>query len=132
MRNILPVALLTVAAASAGAQESFEFRGDDRPTYSETISVEELAAARDDEALIVLDVRLEEDYAADPQLIPGALYKNPDAITEWASELPKDAKIVVYCVRGKWVSQKAATYLSDRGHDVVSLEGGIEAFKADR
>ena len=119
-------------ATATGAQETFEFRNDERPTYSKTISVDELHAARGEEAVLILDVRLEEDYAADPQLIPGALYKNPETITEWASELPKDTKVVVYCVRGKWVSQKAASYLSDQGRDVVSLEGGIEAFKANQ
>ena len=130
-RSIL--AALTAAAVLVGtktlAEETFDFRSDERPVYDETVTVTELEAALDDDDVTVLDVRLEEDYAADPQLIPGARYRNPDRITEWASTLSKDEKIVVYCVRGKWVSQKAADYLDREGYDVVSLEGGLEAWK---
>jgi rhodanese-related sulfurtransferase len=34
---------------------------------------------------------------------------------------------VVHCVKGKWVSQKAAAYLGEHGFDVRSLNGGIDA-----
>jgi hypothetical protein len=51
------------------------------------------------------DVRLIEDYEADPILIPKARYRNPENIEQWFSELPTDAEGVVYCVRGNWVSQ---------------------------
>lgn len=36
----------------------------------------------------------------------------------------------MYCVKGKWVSQKAAKYLSEHGFDVRSLDGGIDAWDA--
>lgn len=78
----------------------------------------------------VLDVRLSEDFAADPELIPDAMYRDPDEIVTWVRSMsPVDGPVIVYCVRGKWVSQKAATYLKDQGFEVVSLEGGIEAWK---
>ena len=62
-------------------------------------------------------------------LISGASYNNPEDIQAWSSALPKDSKVVVYCVKGKWVSQKAANYLADKGYEVFSLEGGIEAWE---
>lgn len=136
MRRLLLLSLLATVglSVSATAQEAFEFRNDERPGYTRTISVDELQSqlqsqSASAETSVILDVRLLEDFEADPRLIPGAVYKNPEHITEWVSELPENTKIVVYCVRGKWVSQKAATYLSNQGHDVVSLEGGIEAWK---
>jgi rhodanese-related sulfurtransferase len=74
-------------------------------------------------------VRLPEDYAEDRVVIPGALYRNPEDIASWSGELRADAEIVVCCVTGKWVSQKAAHYLLDKGMHIESLEGGIEAGK---
>ena len=119
--------LLLAACASS---PDYVFRNDERPTFDRQVSVAELRSESTIDEVILLDVRLEEDYAANPELIPGALYRNPESISEWASSLPQDAKIVVYCVKGKWVSQKAASYLEDRGYEVYSLDGGIEAWQA--
>jgi rhodanese-related sulfurtransferase len=127
MRAAIVVAGLA-ALVACGTAPRFDFRSAGRPVYPHTVSVTELHG--DSPARVLLDVRLPEDYAADPVLIPGALYRNPDDIERWASEIPAGADVVVYCVRGKWVSQKAAHYLSDRGVAVRSLEGGIEAWKA--
>lgn len=129
MRKIVCIVpgLLLVACATS---PDYVFRNDDRPTFDRQVSAADLRTEITSDALIILDVRLEEDYAADPELIPGALYRNPETISAWSSSLPKDAKIVVYCVKGKWVSQKAASYLEDRGYDVYSLDGGIEAWQA--
>lgn len=129
MRRFAIATLLAAGPAFVLGQAAFDFRSDERPNYEETVTVDELARSSDGEDVTVLDIRLIEDYEADPQLIPGALYKDPDEISAWASTLPKDEKIVVYCVRGKWVSHKAADYLSRAGYDVAVLEGGLEAWK---
>lgn len=95
------------------------------------VSVEELArAAAEDEGPLLLDVRLEEDFESDPVLIQGAERRDPNAIDQWASQLPPGAAVVVYCVRGKWVSQSVTKRLRDLGLDVSQLDGGIEAWKA--
>ena len=120
------VTVLCLVACSTGA--GYDFRSADRPPFKQTVSVAELVARNP--RPILLDVRLPEDYAADPQLIPGAEYRNPEEIATWASDLPTDTEVVVYCVRGRWVSQKAAHFLSERGVKVRSLDGGIEAWKA--
>lgn len=129
MRRIAIATLLATCPALVLAQEAFDFRNDQRPAYEESVTIGELTESRTEENVTVLDVRLIEDYEADPQLIPGALYKDPENIATWASALPEDEKIVVYCVRGKWVSDKAADYLSREGYDVAVLEGGLEAWK---
>ncbi|MDG1994873.1 MAG: rhodanese-like domain-containing protein [Emcibacteraceae bacterium] len=52
-------------------------------------------------------------------------------IAKWAELLPKDKKVILYCVKGAWVSHKAATYLNDKGYDVSTLNGGIRQWKTD-
>lgn len=125
--TLIVAGLLLSACASS---PDYVFRNEVRPTFDRNVSVADLRSESTSDEVILLDVRLEEDYAANPELIPGALYRNPEAISEWSSSLPQDAKIVVYCVKGKWVSQKAASYLEERGFEVYSLDGGIEAWQA--
>lgn len=81
---------------------------------------------------LVIDVRLPEDFASNPVLIDGAVYRNPEQISQWAGALPKDRPIVVYCVKGAWVSQKAATYLRGLGRNVYGLAGGQAGWNASR
>jgi len=123
----LAAMLLLVACQQS---ESYVFRNNDRPTYEDTVDVNKLQAMANAGEVTVLDVRLLEDYEADPTLIPGAVYRNPEEIELWASDLPADKPVVVYCVKGRWVSQKAASYLDNKGKNVFSLEGGIEAWKS--
>lgn len=111
--------------------EEYVFRNDNRPTYDDVVTVKDLGDLQKDDKVIVLDVRLLEDFEADPVLIPGAEYKNPEDIVAWSSALPEDKKVVVYCVKGKWVSQKVASYLDDQGVEVSSLEGGVEGWKQE-
>ena len=116
--------LLTACAAG------YDFRSDDRPAYDNTVSTSELASMQADGAR-VLDVRLIEDFNSDPVLVPDAMYRDPDDIQQWAGQMsPEDGPVIVYCVRGKWVSQKAANYLKAQGFEVYSLEGGIEGWKS--
>jgi len=126
-RWFLSVTLL-VALVCSGA-DGYDFRSPDRPRYERSISVTELRKMKAAQAVTLLDVRLLEDFAEDQSLIPGASYKNPDDIALWSAELAADVSIVVYCVKGKWVSQKAAKYLAEAGYDVLTLDGGIEAWK---
>ena len=130
MKSILMLSVLFVVTWAL-ADDTINFRNDDRPTFDRRVSVSDLESLRDEADVTVLDVRLIENFEADPLMIPGASYKNPDEIAQWAGSLPDDGKIVVYCVRGKWVSQKAATILERKGYDVYSLEGGIEAWKQE-
>lgn len=125
-KTLLLAALLLSACA---ANDGYDFRSDDRPPYTRAVDASRLEALQRTDDVTVLDVRLLEDFKADPELIPGAMYRNPDDIEQWFSALPQDSKVVVYCVKGRWVSQKAATFLSDKGYDVYSLSGGIEGWR---
>jgi rhodanese-related sulfurtransferase len=73
--------------------------------------------------LILLDVRTPEEWAAGH--IEGAtLIPLDDLGTRAASELPKDAAIIVYCRSGNR-SAEAASYLVNAGYTNVSDMGGI-------
>lgn len=132
MKTLLIASFLLVTATAASQQsDNYVFRNDDRPTFDDAVSVGDLHDLQGAKNVVLLDVRLLEDFEADPVLIPGAEYKNPEDIVAWSSALPEDAKVVVYCVKGKWVSQKVAHYLDEKGFEVASLEGGIEAWKQE-
>lgn len=129
MRTILCAVTLLFAASCSPGPGAYAFRNADRPAYTRTASVADLKAQAPDGVTLV-DVRLREDFDANPTMIPGAIRRDPEGIADWVSALPRDKPVVVYCVKGKWVSQKAATYLSEQGFDVRSLDGGIDAWDA--
>ena len=127
MRLVFVTLTMLLAISCTPAPEAYVFRNSERPEYTRTTTVDGLKAMNP-AAVTLLDVRLNEDFAASPTMIPGAVHRDPEAIAQWASQIPKNKPVVVYCVKGKWVSQKAATYLSKHGFDVRSLDGGIDAW----
>ena len=126
--RIITYLVIVACLVACSSDSGYDFRSADRPSFEQTVSVAELVARNP--RTLLLDVRLPEDYAADPELIPGAEYRNPEEISAWASGLSADTEVIVYCVRGQWVSQKVAHFLDERGIEVRSLDGGIEAWKA--
>jgi rhodanese-related sulfurtransferase len=79
---------------------------------------------------LVFDVRREADYAASNEIIPGAMWKNPDKIDAWIGALPLTLDVVVYCARGDSVSNSVVDRLQAAGVKARYIEGGIEAWKA--
>ena len=80
------------------------------------------------EKIILIDVRREADVKGSAHQIPGAVWKNPEQVKDWAKTLGPE-KTVVYCVRGAAVSQSVAQALTEGGRDAVFLEGGIQAWQ---
>jgi rhodanese-related sulfurtransferase len=79
-------------------------------------------------APILFDVRRKADYVISPKKISGAVWRNPEMINEWSTELSVGRQIVVYCVKGGSVSQSVAERLGREGHNVAFLEGGIKSW----
>jgi rhodanese-related sulfurtransferase len=79
---------------------------------------------------LVIDVRREAVFQSAPDLIAGAVRRDPAMVADWAVTLPAAQHIVVYCVHGHEVSQNAAKALRDRGLPAQFLEGGLEAWRA--
>jgi rhodanese-related sulfurtransferase len=76
----------------------------------------------------LIDVRRQTDYEASPKKIAGAIRRDPEKIEDWIKDLPSDASTVVYCVKGRSVSQSIADRMRKEGLDAVFLEGGIKAW----
>jgi len=79
----------------------------------------------------IVDVRIDEDYAADPRLIPGSLRRNFANAEGWAPHY-RGRTVIVTCQKGLKLSQGAAAWLRHAGIDAQTLEGGVEAWKAAR
>ncbi len=61
------------------------------------ISKEELRAMLGDPNVIILDVRIYDEWKASDKKIEGATWKNPEQIKSWLKEYPKDKTLVFYC-----------------------------------
>ena len=77
----------------------------------------------------LIDVRTDEDFAADPRLIPGAVRRNHEQAADWGEEFSGRSAIVV-CLRGQKLAQGTAAWLRHLDVKAEALEGGFEGWKA--
>jgi rhodanese-related sulfurtransferase len=77
----------------------------------------------------LIDVRTDEDFAADPRLIPGAVRRRPEDAADWGGEFAGRPAIVV-CLRGQKLAQGTAAWLRQANAAAETLEGGFEGWKA--
>jgi uncharacterized protein len=75
----------------------------------------------------VIDVRRKADY--DGKTILNAEWRDPEAVDQWAKDLPKGKEIVLYCARGGSVSNGVLDKLLSANITARYIEGGIEAWK---
>lgn len=94
-----------------------------------TIRPEELKKLLKSKDVVLLDVRRKADYEAEPNLIPGAAWRDPEQVESWSRELPKDRPVVVYCVKGGAVSQSITATLTGKQVNARFVEGGLKAWK---
>jgi Fe-Mn family superoxide dismutase len=80
--------------------------------------------------IAVLDVRRRPAFEAEPRLIPGAVWQEPEEVAIWADVLNRNRPVVVYCVHGHEVSKGVVDRLRTLGFEAALLEGGIEAWRA--
>jgi len=78
----------------------------------------------------VLDVRRAGDREAAPEHLPGAHWRDPEQLAQWADSLPKDLDIVLYCARGGSLSNGVVDALQAKCLKDRFIEGGIEGWKA--
>jgi rhodanese-related sulfurtransferase len=77
----------------------------------------------------MIDVRVAEDFAADPRIIPASL--RMDHTTAHASNTTLQAStVVVVCQAGAKLSHGTAAMLRLQGVEAISLEGGFEAWRS--
>ncbi|UUX49658.1 sulfurtransferase/chromate resistance protein [Nisaea acidiphila] len=80
------------------------------------------------EAPIIIDVRFEDDFDADPRLIPGGFHHSYLEIDALVPRL-RGRKVAVVCQKGRKLSQGATATLQTYGIDAEHLEGGTVAWK---
>lgn len=79
---------------------------------------------------VVLDVRRQPAFDADPSTIPGTLRCAPERVAALASTLEPWRPVIAYCVHGHEVGRDAAALLRQHGLEARHLEGGLEAWRA--
>ncbi len=78
-------------------------------------------------APLILDVRVDEDFAQDPRLIPTSVRRSHITVSDWGKEYAGKS-VVVICTRGAKLSEGTAAWLRQLGADATVLEGGFLAW----
>jgi Fe-Mn family superoxide dismutase len=90
---------------------------------------EPFGAAQDEIAdAMLLDVRRAGVFEQASTMLPGARWRDPAAVAQWAADLPTERKVLVYCVYGHEVGRATAMRLRAAGVDARYLRGGIDGW----
>ncbi|MBR0647250.1 chromate resistance protein ChrB domain-containing protein [Plastoroseomonas hellenica] len=81
------------------------------------------------DAPVIIDVRIDDDVARDPRLLPGAIRRDFRSVAGWAAE-QAGRPVAVVCQRGQKLSEGVAAWLRHAGIRAETLEGGFEAWAA--
>jgi rhodanese-related sulfurtransferase len=73
------------------------------------------------------DVRTDDDFSADPRLVPSSVHRFSDNAGEWAAEF-RGRSVVVICQKGLRLSHGVAALLREAGAAAEVLEGGFAAW----
>ena len=76
---------------------------------------------------LLVDVRVDEDFEADPNFIPGSVRRSHSDVAEWAPGLSGQA-VVAICRSGHKLSEGVAAWLRHAGASANILDGGTEAW----
>ena len=76
----------------------------------------------------IIDVRIDEDFSADPFLVPGSV-RHPFTDVAALAETLRGQSAIVYCQKGLKISQGAAAVLRTEGVQAEVLEGGQIAWR---
>ncbi|CAN7194344.1 chromate resistance protein ChrB domain-containing protein [Pararhizobium sp. LjRoot238] len=78
---------------------------------------------------VVIDVRDDEDFAAQPLLLPASFRRPYADVRQWGADY-RGRWVVVVCQKGKKLSEGVAAWLRNAGAEAETLEGGFEAWQA--
>jgi rhodanese-related sulfurtransferase len=79
------------------------------------------------DAPVIIDVRIPDDHALDPRMLPASRRRSHASVATWAAEHAGQS-VVVVCRQGLKLSQGVAAWLRHAGASAESLEGGFEAW----
>jgi rhodanese-related sulfurtransferase len=75
----------------------------------------------------LIDVRRDDDFSADPRLVPGSVRRSAETIADWAAEFRGRSAIII-CQKGGKLSHGVAALLREAGASAEVLEGGFAAW----
>lgn len=78
-------------------------------------------------APLIIDVRTDADFGADPRLVPGSLRRTAELVSN--AHEAKDRLLTIVCQKGAKLSQGFAAYLRNEGAKAEVLDGGFEAWR---
>lgn len=80
------------------------------------------------DAPVIIDVRIPDDVAADPRLLPASERRSHVDVAAWAGAYA-GRRVVVSCQRGLKLSEGVAAWLRHQGVTAENLAGGFEAWR---
>jgi Fe-Mn family superoxide dismutase len=96
-----------------------------------SISVEEVQAMlASGTSVQIIDTRPRHYTTRSHEIMAGAVWRDPERIDEWVSELSKSEPVVTFCVYGFHVGCQTAATLRKAGFDARYMAGGHYAWKA--
>ena len=91
---------------------------------------EPFSASPDDVAgAVLLDVRRAGVFDTATTMLPGAQWRDPAIVAEWATEISPEREVVVYCVYGHEVGRATALRLRAAGLKARFLGGGFDEWQ---
>jgi rhodanese-related sulfurtransferase len=78
----------------------------------------------------IVDVRSDEEFAADPRLIPSSQRRDFSTVASWGPDY-KDQSVVVVCHEGLQLSQGVGAWMRAQGIDAQTIEGGFQAWRKE-
>ena len=94
------------------------------------ISISELAQWQAaDQIFSLIDVRRAGVRIADAAQIPGAQWRDPEALFTWKDQIPRDRPAIFYCAHGHEISQSCAATLAAMGLDARYLIDGFAGWR---
>jgi Fe-Mn family superoxide dismutase len=121
------------AAASDRLRRATEVRPDTEAKSDSvalpSMSAEELAERiHHGERVQVLDARPTHYFSRVTDMMAGAVWRDPERIDDWYSDLSVDAPVAVYCAYGFHVGCQVTAALRERGFDARYIAGGLSAW----
>jgi len=96
-----------------------------------SVTVEEVQAMLAAGAPIqLIDTRPRHYSAKSPDMIAGAVWRDPERVDDWIATLSKSEPVVTFCVYGFHIGCQTATTLRAAGFDARYMSGGHFAWKA--
>ena len=82
------------------------------------------------EPLQVIDARPRHYFSRTSEIMEGAVWRDPERVSDWIGELSKDEPVVVFCAYGFHIGCRTTAALRDAGFEAAYMLGGHSAWKA--